>query len=532
MGTTSSPLLVPSVVLFSFLLFSVSLGTSSSIDHGNFLQCLSLHSQTYPIPVYTPNTSNYSSILEFSIQNLRFLSSTTPKPNLIITPLHESHVQAAVICSRKHGIQIKVRSGGHDFEGISYVSDVPFVIIDMFNLRSINVDAEHKTAWVQSAATTGEVFYRIAEKSRTLGFPAAFCRTVGVGGHISGGGYGSLLRKYGLAADNVIDARIVDVNGRILDKKTMGEDLFWAIRGGGGGSFGVILAWKIRLVSVPPTATVFMITKTLEQGATSLVHRWQDVAHKLPQELLIFTRLSVVNATEKGEKTIQASFNSLFLGSVEDLLIVMKERFPELGLESKDCMEMSWIQSVLYFAGYPVEGSLDVLLNRTQPIRPIFKAKSDYVKEPISQIRLEGIWKRLLKHEQTVMTFIPYGGRMSEISESEIPFPHRKGTLFKILYYVPWDKQGAEASVEQISWIRRLYRYMAPYVSKSPRAAYLNYRDLDLGRSKNGTASYTQARVWGSKYFKSNFERLVQVKSKVDPENFFRNEQSIPAIAY
>ncbi|OVA08657.1 FAD linked oxidase [Macleaya cordata] len=201
-----------------------------------------------------------------------------------------------------HGIQIKFRSGGHDYEGLSYVSDVPFVIVDLFNLQSISVDAEDRNAWVQSGATIGELYYRIAEKSRTLGFPVGACPTVGVGGHFSGGGYGTMLRKYGLAADNVIDARIVNVYGRILNKESMGEDLFWAIRGGSGGSFGVVLSWKIRLVYVPPIVTVFMIDKTLEQGATELVHKWQEIAHKLPQELFIRVILNSL-------KTIRASFH-------------------------------------------------------------------------------------------------------------------------------------------------------------------------------------------------------------------------------
>ncbi|KAM3301873.1 hypothetical protein P3S67_016375 [Capsicum chacoense] len=71
---------------------------------------------------------------------------------------------------------------------------------------------------------------------------------------------------------------------------------------------------------------------------------------------------------------------------------------------------------------------------------------------------------------------------------------------------------------------------MARYVSKSPRAAYFNYRDLDLGRNNDRKTSYAQARIWGEKYFKNNFDRLVQVKTKFDPTNFFRNEQSIPPL--
>ncbi|OVA12245.1 FAD linked oxidase [Macleaya cordata] len=538
MGISSSLsftiLKVVSVVLFSFLCcFSVSLGSwSSSIDHGDFLQCLHcLHSHTNnSIPIYTPNNSNYSSILDSTTRNLRFYTPTTPKPYLIIRPLQESHIQATVICSRKHGIQIKTRSGGHDFEGLSYVSDVQFIVVDLFNLRSITVNIEDRTAWVQSGATIGELYYRIAEKSRTLGFPAGIGPTVGVGGHFSGGGEGFMARKYGLAADNVIDARVVDVHGRILDKESMGEELFWAMRGGGGGSFGIILSWKIRLVSVPPIVTVFTITKSLEQGATELVHSWQDVAYKLPQELFIRVALETVNANQKGEKTIQASLGTMFLGGSEDLLTLMKQRFPEWGLERKDCIEMSWIRSIIYFAKYPVDSPLEVLLNRPER-RPSwsFKVKSDYVKEPISQIGFKRIWRRILEEGHwPQLYFSPYGGRMSEISESKIPFPHREGNIFKIEYMVFWE--GLEETQKQLSWTRKLYKHMAPYVSKSPRAAYVNYRDLDLGQSKNGTATYLQGMVWGRRYFKGNYERLVQVKSKVDPENFFRNEQSIPSV--
>lgn len=179
---------------------------------------------------------------------------------------------------------MRVRSGGHDYEGLSYKAACPFVIIDLVNLRKVSVSLDTSTAWVESGATLGELYYQIATRSSTLGFPAGVCPTVGVGGHFSGGGQGTMTRKYGLASDNVLDAIMVDANGTILDRESMSEDLFWAIRGGGGASFGVILSWKIKLVPVPPMVTICNVPKTLEQGATKLAHLWQQIAPKLHED--------------------------------------------------------------------------------------------------------------------------------------------------------------------------------------------------------------------------------------------------------
>ncbi|KAG8368910.1 hypothetical protein BUALT_Bualt15G0095600 [Buddleja alternifolia] len=314
----------------------------------------------------------------------------------------------------------------------------------------------------------------------------------------------------------------------------MGEDLFWAIRGGGGASFGVILAWKVQLVDVPERVTTFTIQRTLEQNATQLIHRWQYIAHKFDQDLFIRIFLVRINTGQDGRNmTILARFNSVFFGGIDRLLPMMQKSFPELGLTREDCTETSWIQSILSFAGFPIE-SREVLLNRTQPSVSYFKAKSDYVQKPIPEYGLEGIWRLFYEAEgaRAVIILTPYGGRMDEISESALPFPHRAGNLYQIQYLVSWAEDEAQNSDRYINWIRRLYDYMALYVSRSPRAAYVNYRDLDIGNNNNkGKISYARASIWGMKYFNNNFDRLVRVKTMADPKNFFRNEQSIPSLS-
>ncbi|KAJ4702899.1 cannabidiolic acid synthase-like [Melia azedarach] len=512
-----------------------SRATSGKALHEDFLKCLSLYSENYSSiskVIYTQNNSSYSSVLESLIQNFRFLTPNTPKPQVIVTPLHVSHVQATIKCSQKHGLEIRIRSGGHDFEGLSYVSPVSFVIVDLINLSSITVDAEEKIAWVQSGATIGQLYYRIAEKSKTLAFPAGVCPTVGLGGYFSGGGYGFMLRKFGLAADNIVDAQLIDAKGRLLDRKSMGEDLFWAIRGGGGGNFGVVVAWKLKLVTVPSTVTTFTVVRTLAQNATKIIHKWQYIASKLPDDLFIdVVLLRIGNSSTEGNATMVASFGSLFLGGIDRLLPLMQESFPELGLAKEDCSEMSWIESALYNAGFRNGETLDVLLSRNDTGKSFFKAKSDYVKEPIPENAFPGIFDRFYEEEgqSAFMAFVPHGGQMSEIPESAVPFPHRAGNLFKIQYLLSWEDHGQ--SQRHVDWIRRLYSYMTPYVSKNPREAYVNYRDLDIGSNNRGYTSFKQSSIWGKKYFKNNFNRLVHVKTGVDPGNFFRHEQSIPPLS-
>ncbi|MCD7469667.1 hypothetical protein HAX54_008816 [Datura stramonium] len=426
---TKIPLFCSSLIVFVVVI------ASASHENQTFLECLETNSNpSYPISslVFSPNNSSFPSVLQAYIRNLRFNESTTRKPLFILTAQHESHIQASIICAKSLGVQMKIRSGGHDYEGLSYVSDVPFFVVDMFNFRSVNVSIEDESAWVEVGATLGEV-------------------------------------------------------------------------------------------------TVFRVPRFYDQNALDLAYLWQRRADKWDDDLFMRMIIDVVNSTTPApEKTIRVSFFTLFLGDSDRLLSLLNQSFPELGLERKDCIEMSWIESVLYYTNSPI-APIDALLSRSPPLTYL-KRKSDYLQKPMSKEGLEFIFKKMIELQTpTAMTFNPYGGRMSEISPLAKPFPHRAGNIAKIQYATNWNEKGVEAANHYLNLTRILYDYMTPFVSKSPRLAFLNYRDLDLGVTHNGKLSYFEGKVYGVKYFKKeNFNRLVKIKTKVDPQNFFRNEQSIP----
>ncbi|KAJ8444527.1 hypothetical protein Cgig2_028342 [Carnegiea gigantea] len=438
---------IPSFRLHSFIIIVFLFDPTLSLPLSD---CLILHKiSNFTLP---NSSSNYAHFLRFSLQNLRASGERTPKPMAVILPETKEQLIHSVTCCMRSSLDIVIRCGGHSYEGLSSMprGKNPFVIVDMMNLNGVTVDLGSETAWVEGGATLGELYYAIAEHSSSHGFPAGVGPTVGVGGHIGGGGIGVLGRKYGLSADNVLDVVLIDGLGRELSRPNLDEDVFWAVRGGGGGNWGVVYAWKVKLVEVPPRVTCFSVSK---QGPNhelaQLIHEWQFVGPTLE------------------------------------------------------------------------DGSY-------------MKVKSDYVKKPISTEGLEGALEKVAPEPKGLVILDPYGGVMDRTSSESIPFPHRKGNLYNILYAAFWGEE--EEGERCLSWVRGFYDYMTPFVSSNPRGAYVNYVDLDLGTMDSTNVNGVQfddtivhkAKAWGQKYFLGNYDRLVKAKTVIDPQNVFSHQQGIP----
>jgi hypothetical protein len=202
---------------------------------------------------------------------------------------------------------------------------------------------------------------------------------------------------------------------------------------------------------------------------------------------------------------------------------------------------MSWIESVVFFSGLPEGSSASDLTDRVLHGKNYFKAKSDFVRRPMAIDELTGAVEFLSRQPKAYVILDPYGGAMDRFGAADLPFPHRKGNIHGIQYLIEWMSDDDGHSEEYMDWLRRFYDFMGPFVSSSPRTAYINYLDLDLGtntwsvpRIDEGGIPNPQveaARSWGERYFLSNYDRLVRAKTAIDPENVFRNAQSIPPLS-
>jgi hypothetical protein len=205
------------------------------------------------------------------------LGGVDPRPALIVRPADDADVVAAVTFARDRGLPLAVRSGGHSGAGHGTVDDG--LVVDLRDLRAVDIDVEDRTAWVGAGATAGEVTAATAAHGLVVGFGDT--GSVGVGGITLGGGVGYLSRSHGLTVDNLLAADVVLADGRVVRADAAQHpDLFWALRGG-GGNLGVVTRFRFRLHPLGGVTGGILLLPASAEVVAGFLSQLQDAPDEL-----------------------------------------------------------------------------------------------------------------------------------------------------------------------------------------------------------------------------------------------------------
>jgi FAD/FMN-containing dehydrogenase len=417
-------------------------------------------------------------------------------PRAVAQPLDTADVEAIVRWAVAHDVRLGVRSGGHSYAGLSSTTGL---LVDLSRLSTVTLGADGRAA-VGAGATLGSVYARLwTAGQRTI--PAGSCPTVGVAGLSLGGGHGFVARAFGLACDSLRAVRIVTADGQAHDVSAASRpNLFWALRGGGTGSFGIVtrLTFVTRKVG---TVTTFVL-RWPWTAAADVIAAWQAFMATAPDELTSVLALRVP-ATTGGRATV--AVNGMFLGSKPAAVAALA------GLTGGDpapvtssLVQRTFGAATTYFAAGQTErrriaGSSRVA--RT-PLGPkgrdaVVATVDDRNADP--RLRGGGI------------VLFAFGGAVGSVPRTATAYVHRDAR-FSLELLGLWTDPSPAVENANLAWIRRARLALAPYTSGE---ALQNYADRGIVD-------------WKRAYYAENLQRLVSTKHAVDPANRFRHAQSIP----
>jgi FAD/FMN-containing dehydrogenase len=392
---------------------------------------------------------------------------------------------------REKNLPFAVRCGGHSYEGFSQSAGA---VIDLRPMAEARVDKAAKVLTIGAGTSLGAAYQAVAK--RGLALAAGSCPTVGISGHTLGGGYGLLARPLGLTADNLLDVTLVDAEGRVVEADASHEpDLFWACRGGGGGSFGIATQFRFRLHPVARVVT-FKAAWTLPLAeARGLFRAWQAWVATAP---VAMTPVMTIASVAPGRFAIRCIGQSL--GSEREARTALNRIAAAAPGGSVAVTTRTFLGAVNYFSG----GSAYPVL--------YMKAKSDYAASPVSDDGVMAFLTALTRRPPGAVSVLcdAYGGAISDLADDATAFAHRRGMLYSVQYYASWTDPAETPA--RVAAVRAVYDALHPHMSGG---AYVNYPDLDLAD-------------WQQAYWGANLPRLRTIKRAVDAGNLFRHAQSVP----
>ena len=406
------------------------------------------------------------------------------KPALIAQCADAYDVIAALDYATGNGFDVAVRAGGHNVTGRA-LNDGG-VVIDLSQMKGIEIDTERRVARVEPGLTWGE--YNEAAGAYGLVTPSGKVSTTGVGGLALGGGLGWLVRKYGMTIDNLISAQVVTADGRLLTANSIeNPDLFWAIRGG-GGNFGIAVSFQFRL---HPLSEVYggLVAWPLPMAKDVLRH-YRDFIADTPDEL---TTVAVFLTTPEGHAAVGvAACYAGPAGEGESLLKPLTE-FGTPAMVQLGAMPYHVLAGMVdaAAASHPAQWRSGNLGAFTDDAIDVLADSFATVPSP-----------------QTVILIEQYGGAMGRIDPAATAFPHRDMTL-SLCIDAAWSDQAE--GYRALGWLNKLWSDIQPYLTPG---VYVGFIDNE------GPERVEQA-------YLGNYDRLAAIKAIYDPTNVFRGNQNI-----
>lgn len=419
-------------------------------------------------------------------------------PALIAQCSGTADVIDAVKFARKNDIEISVRGGGHNVAGSALCEDG--FVIDLSEMRGIHVDASQKLARVQGGATWGD----LDRETQVFGLaaPGGVVSTTGVAGLTLGGGLGWLRKKYGLSCDNLHSVEIVTADGKLLTaSNTENQDLFWAIRGG-GGNFGIVTSFVFHLHEVGPTVMMCAIMYPIEI-AEKVLSTWKEFMISSPDEIssqaLFWAIPDIDDFPEDARGKHVIAITAMYAGDPDE----GEKAFQELREIDSPVIDLSG--KIPYTAAQTMFDPFFPKHERyyyfkSQDLVSLNKETRDFLIEgaknrPVASMLL-AIWH--------------YGGKMNRVGSNDTAFASRN-TRFLFSVDAIWD--DPTDSEEVISWSREFLNKAKHFAGDG---MYVNF----AGFGEEGEELVQTA-------YGDNYDRLSKIKTEYDPDNFFHYNQNI-----
>lgn len=490
--------------------------------------------------------------------NVRFVA----QPDYVHLIGNAEEARQAVQAAVEAGKRVSVRSGGHCFADFVCNSEVE-VILDLSTMTGVSYDEEMRAFAVEPGARLSNVYEQLF-KGWGVTLPGGICYSVGIGGHVVGGGYGLLSRSHGLVVDHLYAVEVVTVDAdgtasvhiATRDSKGALGDLWWAHTGGGGGNFGVVTKYWFRspsatgtdpaeqLIAAPSrvlvNALAFPWESIDEAKFRRLLENWGawheefkdpgtpeshlsslfNLNHKAHGSLGMFTQ---IDADAPDARGVMERFVTCITEGVDVRTQAMATPSGELPAlpEFYRTREISWMQ-----ATRTVGADNPTITNPTSR----GAHKSAYFKKRFTDAQLQVMWRQITREDfanpDTMMVIFSFGGAVNAVAK-EATANVQRDSIFKICLQTFWPDEADDEFY--LAWTRETFEGMfassggVPVPDEQLDGCYINYPDTDMAdpnRNRSGTP-------WSELYYRGNYPRLQRAKKSWDPRNFFTHSLGV-----